>query len=265
MGESIFLADFVDRLQQQGRYTFTKKEALETLNCKNINLTQYVNRLLKKKRLLMPKRGFLVIIPTEYQVLGEVPASWYIHNLMSFEGIPYYVGLLTAASLHGASHQKPQEFQVLSSHQLRKVSVGNSSIRFLKKTHFSSTRVSNFKTPTGYMQVSSPALTAMDLSRYHYVSGYLSNVATVLYELGENIQERDLKIVLREENSTSISQRLGYLLEIAGHQRLSQIIYQWLETKAVKSVPLMVNKQYKDTPFSEKWRLFINENVEIDI
>jgi len=44
----------------------------------------------------------------EYRVAGAPPASWYIDDFMKAVGTPYYVGVLTAAALHGAAHQAPQ-------------------------------------------------------------------------------------------------------------------------------------------------------------
>lgn len=38
---------------------------------------------------------------------------------MKFLGQPYYVGLLSAAALHGAAHHQPQEFQVVTNKQFR--------------------------------------------------------------------------------------------------------------------------------------------------
>ena len=43
----------------------------------------------------------------ENRVAGAPPASWYIDDFMKAIGAPYYVGVLTAAALHGAAHQQP--------------------------------------------------------------------------------------------------------------------------------------------------------------
>src|SRR5207244_10392072 len=68
--------------------------------------------------LFRSRRGFYVIVPPEYRVAGSLPAAWFIRDLMDYLRRPYYVGLLTAPSLHGAAHQAPQEFQVVTDRAL---------------------------------------------------------------------------------------------------------------------------------------------------
>jgi predicted transcriptional regulator of viral defense system len=117
--QSISLSAFVDRLQQSGRYTFDRKEALKELKTSPVALKLSALRLARQGRLVAPRRGFFVIVPLEYKSAGSPPPSWFIAPLMNFEGESYYVGLLSAAALHGAAHQQPQEFQVMASRQLK--------------------------------------------------------------------------------------------------------------------------------------------------
>jgi hypothetical protein len=49
---------------------------------------------------------------------------------MRQEGHPYYVGLLKAAELHGATHQAVMEFQVVTDKRLPKIRAGRSAIGF---------------------------------------------------------------------------------------------------------------------------------------
>ena len=49
---------------------------------------------------------------------------------MKFHGARYYVGLLSAASLHGDGHQQPMELQVVAGTVLRSLTVGRVRIRF---------------------------------------------------------------------------------------------------------------------------------------
>ena len=131
------LDGLIDRLHSHGRYTFTRAEALSALGTTPENLKKAVQGLTRKRRLASPRRGFYVIVPAEYRVAGAPPASWYIDDLMKAIGAPYYVGVLTAAALHGAAHQQPQQFQVVTTRRQRPVAVGREQIRFLKKRNFS--------------------------------------------------------------------------------------------------------------------------------
>src|SRR6266496_3549594 len=103
------LSDLVDAFQATGRYVLRREEALK----------KAARRLAAKGRIAIPRRGFFVIVPIEYRSAGAPPPSWFIDELMRFHGHPYYVGLLSAAALHGAGHQQPQEFQVVTNAQLR--------------------------------------------------------------------------------------------------------------------------------------------------
>ena len=78
---------------------------------------------------------------------------------------PYYVGLLSAAGLHGASHQQPQEFQVMTDRPIRHLRAGRGRIHFFVKKGIDRTAVMNMQTPTGAMRVSTPEATAVDLVR----------------------------------------------------------------------------------------------------
>ena len=62
--------------------------------------------------------------------MGRTSALWYIDDLMRHEGRPYYVGLLRAAELHGASHQAVMEFQVVTNKKMPELLVGRSRIAF---------------------------------------------------------------------------------------------------------------------------------------
>jgi hypothetical protein len=90
-----------------------------------------------------------------------------------------------AAVLHGASHQAPQEFQVVTDRPLPLIEVGWLRLRFVKKVHLAETPTRPVRTPTGDMKVSAPEATAFDLVRYPEHAGSLSNVATALAELAE--------------------------------------------------------------------------------
>ncbi len=127
------LPEYVDALQQSGRYSFTADEARDACGLSPVAFKHAARRLALQSRLAAPRRGFFVIVPLEYRSVGAPPPSWYIDALMSFHGRPYYVGVLSAAALYGAAHQQPQEFQVVTDKALRPTVAGKGRIRFLHK------------------------------------------------------------------------------------------------------------------------------------
>jgi predicted transcriptional regulator of viral defense system len=258
------LSDFADGLQSSGRYTFRREEALSALGVSEIALQSAARRLVAKGRICAPRRGFYVIVPVEYSRSGAPPPSWFIDDLMKFHGQPYYVGLLSAAALHGAAHQQPQVFQVVASATLRPIAVGRTRIRFYLKRHLAETPTTDVKTETGAMRVSTPEATALDLVRYVGSAGQLGNVATVLAELSEKINPKRLVEAARAEVELSVVQRLGFLLEHVASSGVAAPLAKWLATKRPRPVPLRPERKPKATEKDSRWHILVNEQVEVD-
>jgi predicted transcriptional regulator of viral defense system len=258
------LDQLVDALQSHGRYTFERDEALRSLGTTGENLKKAVQLLIRRRRLASPRRGFYVIVPTEYRVSGSPPASWYVHDLMKAIGAPYYVGVLTAAALHGAAHQAPQEFQVVTPLKPRLVPVGRDRIRFLRKRRIGTTRVMAMKTPTGTMRVSTPEATALDLLRYVERAGFLLNVATVLKELAPLCDPAKLIEVVDAEGALPHVQRLGYLFDVVGSQELSEPLARWVADRRPDWVRLQSGQSARRARRERRWRLVVNTRVEPD-
>ena len=125
---SLDLSAWIDQRQSQGLYHFNREEALKTLNTSETALKQAATRLIKKNRIVRVYSGFYIIVPLEYVSTGVLPAEWFIADLMDYVGQPYYVGLLSAALLHGAAHQQPQQFHVVTDKSLREVHLKNLTI-----------------------------------------------------------------------------------------------------------------------------------------
>ena len=259
--------EYIATLQMSGRYTFTHDEALSALQVTPNAFKLAALRLIKKKCLMRPKQCFYVIVPTEYQAVGSPPVTWYIDSLMRAEKQDYYVSLLSAAALHGAAHQQPQVFQVITMKSFRPISTGRTRIQFLAKKNITSASHQLVKTPTGYMNVSTPEMTAFDLVRYVKSAGYLNHVATVLNELQEKLDLARFTQLLETGNlELPYLQRLGYLLELAeAKEEILLLLKNWIRQHAARFVPLRADKAYKSTPKNNDWHLYINEQIESDI
>jgi hypothetical protein len=124
------LEDWVDSLQARGRYTFRRAEANDESGLSAEGVKKALQRLVGRGRVAKVKDYFYVIVPLEYRAAGAPPPSWFLHDLMEAMQLPYYVGLLSAAALHGAAHQQPQEFQVVTDRSVRPLVAGRARIRF---------------------------------------------------------------------------------------------------------------------------------------
>ena len=261
------LAKWVDHLQSTGIYSFNRTTAEMSLGKTSQQLTRSLNVLVRSERIARPRKCFYVIVPLEYRRVGSPPVSWFIDELMEHFGTRYYVGLLTAASLHGASHQASQVFQVISEKPLRPIALPRTNIQFATKTKFGTVGIEQKQTETGYMKVSSPELTALDLVRYFKICGHLSHVATVLDELQYSMTaERLSELLVSELPEDAVLQRLGYLLElIEAEESLILSIEKHLQKQTIFPVALVPGKLTQGCETSSRWKIRINTIVESDM
>ncbi len=258
------LAELVDALQASGVYVFRREEGLAALDVSEVAFKNAARRLAAKGRIVAPRRGFLVIVPLEYRAAGAPPPSWFIADLMAFHGQPYYVGLLSAAALHGAAHHQPQQFQVLTDRPLRPARTGRLEIHFFTKRHLRATPTSDVKTETGSMRVSTPEATALDLVRYPTNAGGLGHVATVLTELAEAVDGERL-VAAAEGEELSIAQRLGFLLERVGAVAVAGPLGRWIAERRPRPVLLRPTGGSKSAGRSSPWQVIVNQTVEPDL
>lgn len=258
------LSDLVDSYQATGRYVLTRVEARKLLGISEEALKKAAGRLVSKHRLAVPRRGFLVIVPIEYRDSGAPPPSWFLDELMRFSGQPYYVGLLTAAALHGAAHQQPQEFQVITGAQLRPTIAGRVRIKFIRKLHIERTFTMEMKTETGAMRVSTPEATALDMLRYLEVAGHLGSVVTVLAELAEKMDAQRLAEAAKREGELPCAQRLGYLLDQVGTGEVAAVLATWVAEQVPRFVALRSDRSVRRATRNTRWRVLVNDKVEAE-
>ena len=89
--------------------------------------------------------------------------SWFVDDLMRHLGQPYYVSLLSAAALHGAAHQQPMVFQVVTATPTRAVHTGRVTIGFWMAGNAERMPAAELQTETGIMRVATPETAAFDL------------------------------------------------------------------------------------------------------
>lgn len=257
------LEDWIESLPAQGRYTFTRHEAEAALGSSFVAVQSALRRQKQKGRLASPRRGFYVYVPPEHRAAGAPPASWFIDDLMRFTGCEYYVGLLSAAALHGAGHQQPMVFQVLADGLHGTLAAGRSSIEVLRSCSVGRLPVQRVQTETGTMAVSTPEATALDLVRLPAAAGNWNNVATVLAELSAAMEAGRLVAAAGCTRLPDV-QRLGYLLEQLGEERLAGPLAGWLAARRTTIVPLRTDAAAAGVAPHRRWRVIPNEILEPD-
>ena len=268
------LSDFVNGLLSTGRIVFTAEEAEQALNVEHGAFLDAAERLQHRSLLLKPRQGFYIIVPPQYLSWGAPPPTWYIDALMSNEdqSNTYYVGLLKAAELHGASHQAVMEFQIVTTKRLPVIYAGRSRIVFYYRKDIDavSEGIKEQKTETGKMKISSVALTALDLLRYPQACGGVDNVATILSDIGDKIESAQLA-TLSALVERPVVQRLGYLLEFLGYDALIEPMLDalhargslpWteLDRHAGQQRAIAPNPRLRDL----RWRIVVRHPPQID-
>jgi predicted transcriptional regulator of viral defense system len=259
-------------LLSAGRVVFTRQEAESELGISTRAFLDAAERQQRHNHLISPRRGFYVIVPPQFHSWGAPPPSWYIDRLMQHEGHAYYVGLLKAAELHGATHQAVMEFQVVSDKRLPRLRAGRSTIVFYYRRDLPSVSegLEDHKTDTGRMRISGLELTLLDLLRYPHAGGGLDTIANVVTELGGRADPNKLAMlsVLFER---TVNQRLGYLLDRCGHYGRTAALYRFVMQNAPLPWIELEPSQTADRDFrvepaerNNRWRVIVRSPPQPD-
>lgn len=264
------IKEYLDYIRSSGQAYFTSAGAQQALGISKAALAMGISRLRRKNMLAVPYRDFYVPIPPEYRSSGCIPTYQLLPPLMEHLKIPYYVCLLSAGQLYGAAHQQPQVTQVMVSKRMRPIVCGKVVINFIYKKDLSNVDIQTKNSATGYLKLSSPEATAMDLLLYPHQSGGLNNIATVLTELIEEINSEKLLAQANASNQLAWVQRLGFILsQIAPQPNTSRdecvrLLKAYIQEKNPSYIPLSSGPT-KGHARNIDWHVVINTIIESDI
>jgi predicted transcriptional regulator of viral defense system len=259
------IKDFINHLSANGKRCFTTSEIKENLGVSDKAVWNAIERLKAVGELASPAKGFYLIIPPEYRILKCLPPEFFIPQLMTYWKMKYYVCLQSAAMYYGATHQQTQIFYVMVSKNRPMIRCGKVRIEFIAKKQLLSTPVQVIKTPAGYINVSTPESTAMDIICYVRKCGGLNSVLTILEELAERIGKEPLRILADTSHEKYWIQRLGFLLEELGYLELSETLYENLKHYSTNIIPLAPYLSMKGSKRNLKWRIAVNTHLESDL
>jgi predicted transcriptional regulator of viral defense system len=200
-----------DRLIGEGRYWATTEQAVELLGRSRENAYPRLAELEKAGKLFSPAKGLYVVVPPEYRSWGVVPADWFIDPMMRHLGRTYYVAFLSAAARHGAAHQAPQNFQVVVDRPVEDREFGRVRLHFVRRADIEHADRETMSSHTSAYVVATREMTIVDLVWKPREGGGMSNVATVLRDIGELSGERLARLATTRGRGTA--RRLGWLAE----------------------------------------------------
>ena len=256
------LSEFVNGLQRRARYSFARAEASRVLGSQPAALTKALQRLVNARRICQVQRGFYAIVPIEYESSGAPPTDWFIDDLMQERGQSYYVGVLSAAAIHGAAHQRPQEYQVVTPVSRGPIHAEHFRIRFFRYANMSNVSTVEHQGYAGMIPVSTPESTALDIVRFSKSIGGLDAVITILAELAEKIDHRALVAAAKGESVCGNVQRLGWLLDRSGNSEVAASLAAWLSRRNPSRAILNPSLGARSGRVCPKWQIIENDNPE---
>src|SRR3990167_2175904 len=259
--------EYIQEVMKNGKCTFSIEDALVRLKKSRKAIFSSTEHLVARKELVSPARGFYVIVPPEYQILGCLPAEYFIPYLMEYWKYKYYACLLTAAKYDGASHQAVMVFQVMIEVRRPPIVCGRVKVKFISNKNLTFTPTQIITTRMSMLTVSTPEGTAMDLLNYPHQSVGLNHIATVLAELHESMNPEELLALAEKSSSFAWQQRLGYLLEIVGANKLAEVLKKHLSKQKRLDYILLTpgRKVTKQSKKNNTWKLIENTKIESDI
>lgn len=257
-----YIENYLSDIQAKGRYAVTLAELKNRFDSSEKAIKQNIYRLKSKNQLAQVRKEFYVIVPPQYSNRGMIPSTLFIDDLMKYLNREYYIGLLSASALHGAGHQQPMQFQVMTKKPpLRSIKNKKLNIHFFVKSKWQDSDINEKKTETGYIKVSSPALTAFDLVHYSKKIGGLNRIIPILEDLVESIKSTELNKTAMVQKIPDI-QRLGYLLEQLGNEKLASVLFKRIARKSLREIPISLAHKNREGALNNKWKVIINTELD---
>jgi hypothetical protein len=165
-------------------------------------------------------------------------------------------------------------FQVIVPKQIRAFEIGRHRLQFIYQAAAAFEKVNaakwlgQIKSEAGYANVAGIELALLDCARYFHKSAGIGGVAQIAKDIGANADPRKLVQAAAYYENSSV-RRLGYLLELAGHDRQSKALKSFVgKPKSLKPLDLSVtalsDSLLATSEKNFKWMLVINVPVEID-
>lgn len=266
------MQSYIKDIRKDGKRCFTALDIVEQFHVSHSHARVALHRLLKTGDVISPARGLYVIVPPEHQPHGSIPAQELVPVLMQYLGANYYVALLTAGLFHGATHQKPSRFQVISDKRIKHpLAFGDVEIDFIYKKSISRLPTQDFVVSTGYLKIATPELVALDLLNYPNHAGGLNHIATVFSELIEKLDAVKLINLAKDIDAEHQLQRIGYIIEhieVVDDNDAEVIINAlapYVTMRKQKYLPLASEIPKTGYPRCKKWRIIENAEIESDL
>ena len=263
--ERIKASDSINWLLSRGISSITTEEFAALLGIPKSHVPQRMAALKRRNAIISPAKGLWVPVPPEYMTWGAPPAIDIIDALMRHLNTDYYIGWLSAAELHGASHHAPQVFQVATSRATRARVAGRSCFRFFHRAHISHVSLIHQETRSGRVNISSRETTLLDAANDIGIVGGIDNAANLIIELCETeTPDIDAIVDLSAHYPVAAPRRLGFFMEsytdVSGLEKLKAAC-----VKRNTALSVLDPQAGHSGAVNTGWNIRINREVSPDV
>ena len=254
-----------DWLLSHGIAAVTTDEAAKLIGVPKGQVRQRMAAVRARGRMVSPSRGLWVPVPPDRMEWGAPEPAAYLDALMAHLGTGYYVGWLSAAALHGASHQAPQVVQVAAGRHVADRAVGRSRLHFLTRGSVGLIPTARVASLSGMLTASTPGATMLDVAEDIGEAGGVDNAATVIAELAwENAGYLADVLTAAPAHSNAAVRRVGWFLdEVAGESGLEPL--ERLAAGTAANPSLLSPYDGRTSDVSARWMINVNRKVEPDL
>ena len=255
------VAQLVEQIQAEGRLSFAASEIRKRTGLDGVNLQVALYRHAATGSIakLSRKSDFFVIVPPQYRSMGSPPVEDWLDDYMSHLGQPYYLGLLSAATVHGSSHFAIQETQVVTKEWLRPLTIGRTRLRFFQSNAVTKVPVERRTGFWAQLCVSTPETTILDVLRLRPCG--IGRALLLVKDLASKFEAGLLERAIAASDDTPNAQRLGFLLEQAGRADMAMLVKRWLDDRPHRVVPLETGSPVARL-HDRRWNVDVNVNLD---
>lgn len=251
------VARLLDQFQARGCLVASLPELVTQSGLSSLAVKRQLEHLTQRLTRLPGRPSSFLIVPPEHSRRGAPPVDFWFADYCRVHEKPYYVGLLSAAMLHGSAQQAVQRTQVMTTLPTRALIIGDVHIEFHVKQRLAFTPLTQVRGLASPLAVSSPEATALDLIAFQHCIGGIARATEVITGLLPVMTNEGWHRALKYAPLTA-RQRTGYVLETLGAQRFANIIQITLPSK-LRPILLQNAMRTEGTDSAQPWQ--VTDNV----
>lgn len=251
------VARFLDHLQARGDLVVSVDEAAKQNALTRIAAQRQLERTAPRATRLPGRPSAFLIVPPEHRLRGAPPVAAWLDDYLRTQDQRYYVGLLSAAALHGSSNQAVQVTQVLLRQPRRPIAIGKIHLEFYVKSRLELTPLTAIPGLPAPLAVSSPEATALDLIAFSHRLGGIERALDVIKGLKETMTVTGMRSAIGAGVPVTILQRIGYVFEMLRFDSLADLVQSALPISFPPAL-LQAHGQRAQGPAREPWAIVDN-------